>query len=339
MVTVDGSEERFVSAGRLPGRERVQRLLDTAYERLAPDDSGSLSTVYPALLRADPRLFGLAVLGVGGELVETGDTRVPFTIMSVAKPFVLALVCEAVGLDRVRDLVGVNATGLAFNSAYAVERSPDGRTNPMVNAGAIATTSLVPGAGAGERWAWLHDGLSRFAGRPLPMDEDTLASALATNHRNRALANLLTSKDALVGDPTDAVDIYTRQSCLAVTAVDLAVMGATLADGGTNPLTGERVVDPETAHAVLAVMTVSGMYETSGDWLLDVGVPGKSGIGGGVVTVSPGKGALATFSPLLDPTGNSVRGVRAARSLARTLGLDVLASRSVAAEGAKVTES
>jgi glutaminase len=161
------------------------------------------------------------------------------------------------------------------------------------------------------------------------MDDATLASARATNHRNRGLANLLAGLGALDGEPTDAVELYTRQSCLAVTALDLAVMGATLADGGTNPLTRERVIDPETARATLAVMTISGLYETSGDWLFDVGIPGKSGIGGGILTVSPGKGALGTFSPLLDPAGNSVRGELAARHLARTLGLDLLASEVV----------
>jgi glutaminase len=156
-----------------------------------------------------------------------------------------------------------------------------------------------------------------------------LASALATNHRNRALANMMKAFGALEGDPVEAVELYTRQSCLSVTAVDIAVMGATLADGGTNPLTGEPVVSPDIAQATLAVMTIAGMYETSGDWLLDVGMPGKSGIGGGMVTVSPGKGALGTFSPLLDPAGNSVRGTLAARHLGRRLGLDLLASRPV----------
>lgn len=304
----------------------MRAAVEAAYRSCREDDSGALSTVYPALADADPTHFGVALASVDGALVTTGEAATPFTIMSVAKPFVLALVCEAVGLDRVRDLVGVNATGLAFNSAYAVERSADGRTNPMVNAGAIATTSLTPGADLEHRWAWLHQGLSAFAGHSLAMDEATLASARETNHRNRALANLLVSRDALAGDPLDAVDLYTRQSCLSVSASDLAVMGATLADGGTNPVTGERVVDPETAHATLAVMTIAGMYETSGDWLLDVGMPGKSGIGGGIVTISPGKGALGAFSPLLDPVGNSVRGSTVTRLLARSLGLDVLAS-------------
>ena len=318
--------ERFVSSGNLPGRARVQQVVDDAHARFAPEQGGSLSSVYPALARADPDAFGLAVVSATGDRVVAGDAEAPFTIMSVAKPFVFALVGEKVGVEEVRRRVGVNATGMAFNAAYPVERDPRGRTNPMVNAGAIATTGLWPGGDLEDRWSRLHEGLSRFAGHALPMDEATLESARATNHRNRALANLMTSLGTLVGEPAEAVELYTRQSCLAVTAVDLAVMGATLADAGTNPLTHESVIDPETAHAVLAVMLIAGMYETSGDWLFDVGMPGKSGIGGGMLTVSPGKGALGTFSPLLDAAGNSVRGELAARYLTRSLGLDLLAS-------------
>ena len=321
--------ERFVSAGRLPAPDAVQATVDEAQALFRGDGSGALSSVYPALSAADPAHFGLAVASVAGDLVTSGDAHVAFPLMSIAKPFVFALVCDTVGIEEVRRRVGVNATGLAFNSASAVERDPHGRTNPMVNPGAIATTSLVPGADVEERWHRVLETLSRCAGRPLDLDEATLESARATNHRNRALANMLTAVGALDGDPGEAVEIYTRQSCLSVTSVDLAMMGATLADGGTNPRTGERVMDPETAHATLAVMTIAGMYETSGDWLLDVGMPAKSGIGGGILTVSPGKGALGTFSPLLDPAGNSVRGTLAARRLARTLGFDVLASHVV----------
>ena len=304
----------------------MQAAVDQAWRRFRGHRDGVPSTVYPALQGVDPDLFGIAVVGTSGLTVTAGDATTEFTIMSVAKPFVLALVCDDLGLDRVRDLVGVNATGLPFNAVPAVEGSAQGRTNPMVNPGAIATTSLVTGASFEERWARIRDGLGRFAGRELHLDDATLASARATNHRNRALANLLTSVGALEGDPADAVDLYTRQSCLAVTAVDLAVMGATFADGGVNPVTGETVVRPETAQAVLAMMTIAGMYETSGDWLLDVGVPAKSGIGGGIISVAAGKGCLATFSPPLDAAGNSVRGRLVAQYLARALGLDMLAS-------------
>jgi glutaminase len=250
--------------------------------------------------------------------------------MSVAKPFVFALVCQALGPEELRRRVGVNATGLAFNSLAAVERGPGGRTNPMVNPGAIATTGLAPGATPEERWAFLVDGLSRFAGRPLELDEEVYASASATNHRNRGIASLLQDQGRLWCDPAEAVDRYTRQSSLRVSATGLAVMGATLADGGVNPLTWERVVDAAVCHYALAVMTTAGMYETSGDWLYDVGVPGKSGIGGGIVVVAPGKGALATFAPPLDPFGNSVKGQLAARFLARRLGLSLFVSEAEA---------
>ena len=318
--------ERYVSTGRLPLDGVVGELLDQSLAQFRDTSDGQLSRVYPVLAEADPDLFGLALVGVDGLTRFAGDAEVAFTVMSIAKPFVFALVSEEIGIADVRALVGVNPTGLPFNSIAAVERADRGRTNPMVNAGAIATTSLVPGGDPSARWDWLVDGLSRFAGRRLQVDADTLASARATNFRNRALAMLLQEAGALVGDPLVALDLYTQQCCLAVTAVDLATMGATLADGGVNPLTGERVVSAAVARATLAVMSVAGLYEGSGDWLLDVGFPGKSGISGGLVAVSPGKGALGAFSPLLDSDGNSVRGQLAARFLAAELGLDLFSS-------------
>jgi glutaminase len=325
--------DRYVSTGGLPAPVTTAELVQSAYERFRAVRDGTVSDVYPALARVDPASFGVCVAATDGRLFEAGESRRPFTVMSVAKPFVFALVCDAVGVDVVRKLVGVNATGLPFNSVKAVEQSAAGRTNPMVNAGAIATTSLTPGGSVEDRWQFVVDGLSRFAGRELAVDEDVLASALATNHRNRALAALLRSVDGLAGDPAEATELYTRQSCLSVTAADLAAMGATLADGGVCPTTRQRVVDSDVARVTLAVMTIAGLYETSGDWLLDVGVPGKSGIGGGIVTVSPGKGALGTFGPRLDPAGNSVTGQLAAQFLARRLGLDLLASQPVPSAG------
>jgi glutaminase len=185
----------------------------------------------------------------------------------------------------------------------------------------------VPGGSADERWAVLRRGLSAFAGRELELDEEVLASARATNARNQSIARLLESYRRLGCDPDQAVDLYTLQCSLRVTARDLALMGATLADGGVNPLTGLRVVDPAVCHATLAVMVTAGMYEHSGDWLYEVGLPAKSGIGGGIVTVSPGKGGLGTFAPPLDPAGNSVKGGLVARFLSQRLGLDLLASQ------------
>lgn len=318
----------FVSTGELPRPERVRELVDEAHRRFASVDEGRQSEVYPALAQASPGMFGICVVGARGGVYGVGDFEVEFTIMSVAKPFVFALVCAALGPEELRRTIGVNATGLPFNSVSAIERGDAGHTNPMVNPGAIATTGFVPGVTGAERWGFIVDGLSRFAGRRLSLDENVYRSASATNYVNRSIANLLESRGVLPGDPIEAVDLYTRQSCLAVSARDLATMGAALALGGVNPLTGERVVDEETCRHVLAVMTTAGLYENSGDWLYDVGLPGKSGIGGGIITVAPGKGGLATFAPPLDEAGNSVRGQLAARFLSHALGLDIFMSRA-----------
>jgi glutaminase len=304
-----------VSTGRLPPPELAQAWIEEAHARYAANAEGEVSSVYPALERVPPDLFGICVAATTGRVYAAGDAEREFTIMSVSKPFVFALMCERLGPDALRERVGVNATGLPFNSVEAVERSPDGRTNPMVNSGAIATTALAPG------WDVIHEGLSRFAGRALELDEEVYASASATNSRNQALARLLA-----LDDPGAAVDLYTRQCSLRVSARDLAVMGATLADGGVNPVTGERVIDAAVCHYTLAVMLTAGLYEDSGDWLYDIGLPAKSGIGGGIVTISPGKGGMGTFAPRLDAAGNSVKGRLVARDLSRRLGLDLLIS-------------
>lgn len=319
--------EPFVSTGSLPTPEQIQSLLDEAHRLFAPHREGTNSQVYPALARVSPDLFGLCITGVSGRVYTAGDADFEFSIMSVSKPFVFALVCEAIGVEEVRAKVGVNATGYAFNSLAAIERGAGGRTNPMVNSGAIATTSLVPGTSRDERWTCIHEGLSRFAGRTLPLNEEVYQSATETNFRNRSIARMLQSCSALYLDPDEAVDLYTEQCSLNVTARDLSVMAATLADGGMNPVTGEQVVSPAVCHYVLAVMATAGLYETSGDWLYDIGLPGKSGIGGGILAVSPGKGGLGTFSPPLDAAGNSVRGQLAARFLSQQLGMDLFVSR------------
>jgi glutaminase len=323
-----GDRGWYLSTGHLPSSRQVQAAVDEAYQMYRTETGGATSQTYPALARVPGHLFGICVAGISGRSWLAGDTRHEFTIMSVAKPFVFALVCEVLGAEQVRREIGVNATGLAFDSLVPVERGADGRSNPMVNAGAIAATSLVPGDSGAAKWLFISEGLSRFAGRDLRLSDEVYASASATNHRNRAIANLLASRGRIYCDAAEAVDLYTRQSCLQISAEDLAVMSATLADGGVNPVTGLRVVTPAVCRQVLAVMATAGMYETSGDWLFDVGVPGKSGIGGGIIAVSPGKGGLGTFSPLLDRAGNSVRGQLAARHLSRTLGLSLFASKA-----------
>ena len=330
MSEAEVPDPRWVSTGALPSGEMVQSLLDDTFERFRGVAGGELSEVYPALSQADPALFGLTIVGVDGQVYGSGDAQTEFTLMSCAKPFVFALACQDHGVDRVCDRVGVNATGLPFNSITAVERDPHGRTNSMVNAGALATTGMLASGNDTDDGARLLAGLSRFAGRQLTLDESVYESAASSNQRNQAIALVLATNGMLDVSPSQVTDLYTRQSCVRVTTQDLATMGATLADGGINPVTGEYVVDPDVARATLAVMTIAGLYETSGDWLLRVGLPAKSGISGALVTVSPGKGGLATYSPLLDTIGNSVRGQLAAASLARRLGMDILASAAPA---------
>jgi len=315
-----------VSTGTLPGWDRVEEILRDAHSRYAGERAGSVADYIPVLAEVDPELFGLAVIEVGGGLHDAGDALHPFSIQSISKMFVYALAIQEHGHERVREGVGVNNTGLPFNSVMALELNDGHPMNPMVNAGAIATTALMPGRTAVEQWERLREGLSSFAGRALSLDGVVYASEAETNDRNRALGRLLRSYGRLSGDPDDVVDVYTRQCALTVTAHDLAVMGATLADGGVNPVTGERVVSEEVCRDTLAVVASTGLYERSGDWLFEIGLPAKSGVAGGIVAIAPGKGAVAGFSPRLDEAGNSIRSQMAIGYLSRVLGLNLFAS-------------
>jgi glutaminase len=321
-----------ISTGDLPRLEEVRDLVTDAYERYRSNGDGAVADYIPVLAQASPDWFGIAVVGPGGRSFEIGDVETPFSIQSVSKPFVFALVCEAVGYGEARRKLGVNSTGFPFDSLMAVELNTDRTMNPLVNAGAMATTSLVPGDTAEEKWERIRDGLSRFAGRELVVNEAVYASESATNLRNQGIAHLLQSYGRLYFDPDEATDVYTRQCSLEVTVHDLAVMAATLGNGGVNPITGEVVIAPGVCRRVLAVMATAGLYELSGDWLYEIGVPGKSGVSGGIVTVSPGKGGLATFSPPLDAAGNSVRGQLVTKYLAERLGLNLFASQASSRE-------
>lgn len=318
-----------VSTGDLPSLLQVEQYLHEAYGHYRTDDDGAVAAYIPALAQVDPSLFGACIVGAAGNFAEVGDALHPFSIQSVSKAFVFALVCDALGHQQVLDKIGVNGTGLPFNSVMAIELNTDRTMNPMVNAGAMATTSLVPGKTAEERWAFIQNGLSRFAGRRLEVDEDVYASETETNLRNQGIAHLLQGYGRLYADPDESTDIYTRQCSLLVTAHDLAVMGATLADGGINPITGERAIDAHHCKRVLAVLATAGLYERSGEWLYEIGIPGKSGVSGGIVAISPGKGAIGVFSPPLDEAGNSVRGQRLVKNLSERLGLNLFASRPV----------
>ncbi len=315
-----------ISTGQLPSLEHVRDTVTEAYERYRTNDSGTVADYIPILGSASPDLFGIAVVGARGRSFGIGDVETTFSIQSVSKPFVFALAVDQLGYDAARHQLGVNGTGFPFDSLMAVELNAARTMNPLVNAGAIATTSLIAGDTAKEKWDAVRTGLSRFAGRDLTMSTEVYESESTTNMRNRGIARLLESYGRLYFDPEEATDVYTRQCSLEVTVHDLAVMASTLSNGGVNPTTGVRVIGPGVCRRVLAVMAVAGLYELSGDWLYQIGMPGKSGVSGGIVTVSPGKGGLATYSPPLDEAGNSVRGQLATKYLAERLGLNLFAS-------------
>lgn len=318
---------QWASTGTLPEPEDVAAIVGESHRRYAHVAEGEVADYIPVLARARADGFAVSLGGVNGLVHEVGDVGQSFSIQSVSKAFIFALVSEAWGHHAVRRRIGVNNTGLPFDSVMALELNDGSPMNPMVNAGAIATTSMLPGADVDERWDALRHGLSRFAGRDLSLDEEVYASECLTNDRNRALAHLLRSYGELETDPDEAVDLYTRQCSLSVTAHDLAVMGATLAGGGINPLTGNEVVSPEVCRDTLAVLTSCGMYERSGEWNFEIGLPAKSGVSGGIVAMAPGKGAIGVWSPPLDRAGNSVRGQRVCAHLSRALGLNPFASR------------
>jgi glutaminase len=323
----DDDQPFLVSTGHLAAPPLVEALVKAAYQRYKGLDEGKVADYIPALAKVPRELFGISIVGVDGRSFEIGDSKHVFSIQSVSKPFVFALVSEAIGTEEARAKIGANATGLPFNSVMAIELNADRTMNPMVNAGAIATSSAVPGDTADDKWRFIRDGLSRFAGRDLAIDEEVYESEAATNQRNRGIARLLEGYERMYFDALQATDVYTKQCSLLVSATDLAVMGATLADGGVNPITKERVVSAEVAKRVLAVMATAGLYERSGDWLFEIGLPGKSGVGGGIVTISPGKGGLGVFSPPLDAAGNSVRAQRVTKYLSEHLGLNLFASQ------------
>lgn len=316
-----------INDGHLPSPGQMTQLVKIAYDRFKTNDNGTVADYIPALAAMPRDRFGICVVGVDGASYGIGDSQVEFSIQSVSKPFVFALICQAIGEDAAREKLGANNTGLPFNSVIALERIDEGTHNPMVNAGAIAATSLAPGDTAEAKWQFIQEQLSRFAGRPLSLNQAVYESEAATNQRNTGIAKLLQAYDRIFFDPVAATDVYTKQCSLNVTAQDLAVMAATLANGGVNPITQEAIIDPIHCQHVLAVMVTAGLYENSGDWLYETGLPGKSGVSGGLVTVAPHKGGLATFAPPLDEAGNSVKGQLVTRFLSAELGLNLFASR------------
>lgn len=301
----------------------VQQYLDDICAEHAGVTDGKLADYIPELACVDPNGFALSVSASDGHIYQCGSSEREFTIQSISKPFTYALALDQIGQSAVDAKIGVEPSGEAFNE-ISVDRTTNTPKNPMINAGAIAAVSLIPGATPDDRFQLLHEFFSACAGRRLELDEDVYASEKASGSRNRAIAYMLESFGVIESDPDDVLDVYFRQCSLRVTATDLARMAATLARGGVNPLTGRRVTDTLVVQRTLSVMVTCGMYDAAGDWVSAVGMPAKSGVGGGIAAVLPGQLGIGVYSPLLDAKGNSVRGVRVCRSLSQRLGLHFL---------------
>ena len=301
----------------------IEECLRRVHARFVGEHRGEVASYIPELTAANPDHFGIALATADGTVYAVGDVDVPFTIQSVSKPFVYGMALDDHGVGTVMGKIGVEPSGEAFNSIVMDERH-NRPMNPMVNAGAIAAASLVDGPDLGSRVTRVLDTFGAYAGRPLSIDEKVFESERATGNRNRAIAFLELSS-GMIEEPVDAhLDLYFTQCSVLVTARDLVMMGATLANGGCNPVTGVRAIDADGATRVLSVMATCGMYDWSGEWMYRVGLPAKSGVGGGILVVLPGQLAIATFSPRLDEYGNSARGVLACETLARELSLHLL---------------
>lgn len=298
-------------------------MLAELHERLKHDYRGEVSASIPSLANADHRLFGLAVCSPDGFVSEAGDAGVEFSVQSISKAFTYALALSDRGRESVHEHVGAEPSGESF-SAISLEEDTGRPDNPMINAGAIVTCALVDGADAREKFERIHALMEAAAGRSLGFDETVYAEEQEASDRNRALAHFMRSAGSLTDEVDPTMEVYLRQCSVLVTTRDLAVMGATLARGGINPITGERVFSGEVARHVLTVMATCGMYDYSGEWLLTVGTPAKSGVSGGLITASPGQFGMGLFSPRLDARGNSVRAVAASQDLAERFQLHAL---------------
>ena len=309
----------------------IPSYLDEVLQSVAADRTGVLANYIPELAEVDPERLGASIAMVDGELYASGDTDSLFTIQSISKPFVYALALADRGFERVLDNVGVEPSGEPFNE-ISLEDSSGRPLNPMINAGAITTHSLVgtETMNPAERMERVISGLSAFAGRSLDVDEAVYSSEIEHAHRNLAIAHMLRSHDILTENPTGVVEGYTRQCSLLVTVQDLAMMAATLANYGIQPVTGEQVVPKTVVRQVLSVMFTCGMYNAAGDWATQVGIPAKSGVGGGIIGAVPGQLGLATFSPRLDVHGNSVRGVSLFERFSSDMGMHVMNIPTVA---------
>jgi glutaminase len=304
----------------------IQQSVDSAYERFKTLKEGKNADYIPALAKVDPNLFGIAVVTADGKVYTAGDVKTEVSIQSISKVFTMAQVIQEQGLESIEKRIGVDATGARFNSIIAVEgvRTVVGtgapEMNPLVNPGAISATSMVTGSSADQVWNKIIGFHNDAAGRQLSVLQDVYKSESDTNQRNQAIGALMLAYGYIKDNWQQAVDLYTRQCSIGVNAKDLATMAATLAAGGKNPVTGKLVMDADKVPGVLAVMATAGLYDDSGKWLYHTGLPAKSGVGGGIIAVSPGKFGIAVISPPLDDAGNSIRAQRAITAISNALG-------------------
>jgi glutaminase len=304
---------------------QFQRLVDEAHARYKGLTEGKNADYIPILTTVPSDLFGVVIVDASdGKVYAAGDSDYKFSIQSVSKPFTAALVMAQQGPQAIREKIGVEPTGLPFNSRMAIELYPEQRSvNPMVNAGAIAAVSLVQATSEQDRWNKILDNFNGYAGTTLTVLEEVYDSEYETAFGNRAIANLLFNYGRLYSDPEEAMRVYTRECSVGVSAKDLGMMGATLANGGVNPVTERRMLPAEHVPELLAIMATAGFYDESGEWMFTAGLPAKTGVGGGIVAVVPGRFAIAAFSPRLNEAGNSIRSLNAIRDIAGTLGVGV----------------
>jgi len=324
----------------LQAQDTIQAAVNGAYTKYRSLQEGKNADYIPALAKVDPNLFGIAVVTGDGKVFTAGEVGTEVSIQSISKVFTMARVIQDQGPDAIEKNIGVDATGMRFNSIVSVEFAKKllggPEINPLVNPGAITATSMVQGSSADEVWTKIIGTYSDFAGRPLSVLQDVYKSESDTNQRNQAIGMLMYAYEYIKSNPAQATDLYTRQCSVGVNAKDLAAMAATLAFGGRNPLTGKQVLSAANVPYVLAVMATAGLYDDSGKWLYHTGLPAKSGVGGGIIAVSPGNFGIAVVSPPLDEAGNSVRAQKAIRDISTALNgnpYSVKGDRAVATSG------
>jgi glutaminase len=327
LVAIVISTPIAVSAQVIPSAEVLNRVIQEAYDRYKDVKDGATADYIPELAKVPPELFGLAIVTARGDVYSAGDVNYSFSIQSVSKPFTAALVMQEQGnANAIAEKIGVEPTGLPFNSIMATQILKAVSVNPLVNSGAIASVSMVKAKDAQERFSKIITFFQGLAGDKLTVLEDVYRSEAATNQRNRAHAYILAASERIYSDPMEAVDVYTRQCSIGVTAKQLGVMGATLANGGVNPISGMRVLETRYVPKVLAIMMMAGFYNESGMWAFTTGLPAKTGVGGGIVAILPGKMAIVGFSPRVNEAGNSVRSMRAIEYITDQLGVNLFGS-------------